>query len=55
MVPLKPELGVAIVTELAVHCAYKTIEVADTGIVLDAFSVNAVPEPLAAVFQPLNV
>jgi hypothetical protein len=55
MVPLKPELGVVIVTELAVHCAYKTIEVADTGIVLDAFSVNAVPEPLAAVFQPLNV
>jgi hypothetical protein len=53
--PLKPELGVAIVTEVAVHCAYKTIEDAEIGIVFEAFSVNAVPEPLVAVFQPLNV
>ncbi len=42
-------------TALAVHCAKKVTDVAETGIVFDAFAVIEVPVPFAAVFQPENV
>ena len=55
MVPVPPFESKITVTSVCVHCAYKTIEDAEIGIVFEVLAAKDVPEPFAKVFQPVNV